>query len=36
MKNSINNPMPDQTMGITKMVKAAKAQKQLKKNMNMA
>lgn len=36
MKNSINKPMPDQTIGISKMVKAAKAQKQMKKNMNMA
>jgi hypothetical protein len=37
MKNSnINNPMPDQTIGITKIVRAAKAQKQMSKNMNMA
>jgi hypothetical protein len=37
MKNSnINNPMPDQTIGITKIVRAAKAQKQMKKTMQMA
>jgi hypothetical protein len=36
MKNSINNPMPDQSIGITKIVKAAKAQKQMKKTMHMA
>jgi len=36
MKNSINNPMPDQTIGITKIIKAAKAQKQMKKTMQMA
>jgi len=28
--------MPDQTIGITKIVRAAKAQKQMSKNMNMA
>jgi hypothetical protein len=37
MKNSnINNPMPNQTIGISKIVKAAKAQKQIKKTMQMA
>lgn len=36
MKSNINKPMPDQTMGITKIVKAAKAQKQIKKTMQMA
>jgi hypothetical protein len=36
MKNSINNPMPDQTIGITKIVRAAKAQKQIRKTMQMA
>lgn len=36
MKCSINNPMPDQTIGITKIVRAAKAQKQMKKTMQMA
>lgn len=36
MKCSINNPMPDQTIGITKIVRAAKAQKEIKKTMRMA
>jgi len=36
MKCSINNPMPDQTIGITKIVRAAKAQKQVEKAVNMA
>lgn len=36
MKCSINNPMPDQTIGITKIVRAAKAQKQMQKAMQMA
>lgn len=36
MKCSINKPMPDQTIGITKMVRAAKAQKEIKKTMRMA
>ena len=36
MKNSINNPMPDQTIGITKIVRVAKAQKEIKKTMRMA
>lgn len=36
MKCSINNPMPDQTIGITKIVRAAKAQKEVKKTMRMA
>ena len=31
MKNCINNPMPDQTIGITKIVRSAKAQKQIQK-----
>ena len=31
MKCSINKPMPDQTIGITKIVRAAKAQKQIQK-----
>ena len=29
MKNCINNKMPDQTIGITKIVRAAKALKQI-------
>lgn len=29
-------PMPDQTIGITKIVRAAKAQKQVEKAMHMA
>jgi hypothetical protein len=32
----INKPMPDQTIGITKIVRAAKAQKEVKKTMRMA
>ena len=36
MKCSINNPMPDQTIGITKIVRAAKAKKQMDKAMHMA
>jgi len=32
----INNPMPDQTIGITKIVRAAKAQKQIQKASQMA
>ncbi len=36
MKCSINNKMPDQTIGITKIVRAAKAQKQVEKAVNMA
>jgi len=32
----INKPMPDQTIGITKIVRAAKAQKQVEKAMHMA
>jgi hypothetical protein len=34
--SNINKPMPDQTIGITKIVKAAKAQKQMNKTMHMA
>jgi len=36
MKCSINKPMPDQTIGITKIVRAAKAQKQMEKAVSMA
>ena len=36
MKNCINKPMLDQTIGITKIVRAAKAQKQVEKAMHMA
>lgn len=33
---SINKPMPDQTIGITKIVRAAKAQKEVNKTVRMA
>ena len=36
MKCSINKPMPEQTIGITKIVRAAKAQKQIQKASQMA
>lgn len=34
--SNINRPMPDQTIGITKIVRAAKARKEMDKAMRMA